>query len=328
MPLPVVAIVGRPNVGKSTLFNRLIGFRKAMVHDRAGVTRDRLYEEATVIDRQVLLVDTGGLDPDPDTSDLLASMRRQTLIAVEEADVIVFLVDGRAGFTAADAEVGDLLRRTSKPVVLAVNKIDGQRHEDLAGDFWSVGLTPLVTVSAAHGRGIWELLESIKESLPEADEEADEVDLQGELLEDDTDEAPAFEGPIRIAVVGRPNIGKSTLINRLLGEDRHVVNDAPGTTMDPIDSTVRVGDRDLGTWPEGLAPAVLVDTAGGHCYGRTTLHYTAQLEVGGPPSVEARYDDGPVQAVDVVHYPFDAPTSIPSETGSLSQSHIMRIPCP
>ena len=252
MPLPVVAIVGRPNVGKSTLFNRLIGFRKAMVHDRAGVTRDRLYEEATVIDRQVLLVDTGGLDPDPDTSDLLASMRRQTLIAVEEADVIVFLVDGRAGFTAADAEVGDLLRRTSKPVVLAVNKIDGQRHEDLAGDFWSVGLTPLVTVSAAHGRGIWELLESIKESLPEADEEADEVDLQGELLEDDTDEAPAFEGPIRIAVVGRPNIGKSTLINRLLGYQRTITSPVAGTTRDSVDVFFERGDQRF----------VLIDTAG------------------------------------------------------------------
>jgi len=250
MPLPVVAIVGRPNVGKSTLFNRLIGFRKAMVHDRPGVTRDRLYEEAEVMDRKVLLVDTGGLDPDPDASDLLASMRRQTLIAVEEADVIVFLTDGPAGYTAADAEVGDLLRRTSKHVVLAVNKIDGQRHEDLVGEFWSIGLTPLVSVSAEHGRGIWDLLEAVYEGLPEAVEE-EEVPLGGDEVVDDDDEA-GFSGPIRIAVVGRPNIGKSTLINRLIGEDRHVVNDAPGTTMDPIDSPLRIGDQDY----------VLVDTAG------------------------------------------------------------------
>jgi len=252
MPLPVVAVVGRPNVGKSTLFNRLIGFRKAMVHDRAGVTRDRLYEEAEVLDRKVLLVDTGGLDPDPATSDLLASMRRQTLLAVEQAEVIVFLVDGRAGFTAADAEVAELLRRTSKPVVLAVNKIDGQRHEELAAEFWSVGLTPLVTISAEHGRGIWDLMEAVHEGLPEAGD--DEVDLQGDAVSDDDEGegAPAFTGPVRIAVVGRPNIGKSTLINRLLGEDRHVVNDAPGTTMDPIDSPLTVGDREY----------VLVDTAG------------------------------------------------------------------
>jgi len=252
MALPVVAIVGRPNVGKSTLFNRLIGFRKAMVHDRPGVTRDRLYEEAEIIDRNVLLVDTGGLDPDPDTSDLLASMRRQTLIAVEEAEVIVFLVDGRAGFTAADAEVADLLRRTSKPVVLAVNKIDGARHEELTAEFWSIGLSPLVSVSAAHGRGIWELLEAVHEALPPHVEDEDAIDLSGDAVDEETDETPVHTGPIRIAVVGRPNIGKSTLINRLIGEDRHVVNDAPGTTMDPIDSTVRVGDREY----------VLVDTAG------------------------------------------------------------------
>jgi len=257
MPLPVVAVVGRPNVGKSTLFNRIVGFRKAMVHDRPGVTRDRLYEEAEVMDRKVLLVDTGGLEPEPDT-DLLASMRHQTLIAVEEADVIVFLVDAIAGFTPADMEVADLLRRTSKCVILGVNKCDGPKQEDMAGEFWQVGITPMLTVSAEHGRGIWELLEAIRDALPEATEH-DEIDLMGAVLpeedeEDDGEGTPAhaYDGPIRIAVVGRPNIGKSTLINRLLGEDRHVVNDAPGTTMDPIDSPLSGEDRDY----------VLVDTAG------------------------------------------------------------------
>ncbi len=256
MPLPVVAVVGRPNVGKSTLFNRIVGYRKAMVHDRPGVTRDRLYEEAEVFGRKVLLVDTGGLEPEPDT-DLLASMRRQTLIAVEEADVIVFLCDAVLGFTPADMEVADLLRRTSKPVILGVNKVDGPKQEDMAGEFWSVGITPMVTLSAAHGRGVWDLLQAVDAALPVASEDDDEdVELAGDELDEleEGDDAPAhaYDGPIRIAVIGRPNIGKSTLINRLLGEDRHVVNDAPGTTMDPIDSTLEGEERDF----------VLVDTAG------------------------------------------------------------------
>ena len=254
MSLPVVAIVGRPNVGKSTLFNRLVGFRKAMVHDRPGVTRDRLYEEAEFLDREVLLIDTGGLEADPDT-DLLTGMRRQSLVAVEEADVIVFLVDAQAGWTPADDDVARLLRASSKPLVLAVNKVDGPRHEDLAADFWATGFDPLVTVSAEHGRGVYELLEAVIERLPpqstEGDEVARQVPIEGVAVDDDgEEEAPA--GPIRIAVVGRPNIGKSTLINYLLGEDRHLVHDSPGTTMDPVDSHLRVEDRDY----------VLVDTAG------------------------------------------------------------------
>ena len=256
MSLPVVAIVGRPNVGKSTLFNRLVGFRKAMVHDRPGVTRDRLYEAAEIADRNVLLVDTGGLEPDPDT-DLLASMRRQTLIAVEEAQVIVFLVDAIAGFTPADQEVAELLRRASKPVLLAVNKVDGPRQEEMIGEFWSIGITPLLPISAAHGRGMWELQSAIVDALPPAPEGELDVPLDGVPVDDDgeapsDDGAHALKGPIRIAVVGRPNIGKSTLINQLLGEDRHVVHDAPGTTMDPVDSLLRVDDREY----------VLVDTAG------------------------------------------------------------------
>ena len=240
---PVVAVVGRPNVGKSTLFNRLVGFRKAVVHDRPGVTRDRLYEEAELVGRRVLLIDTGGIEPDTD-SDLLASMRRQTVVAVEEADVIVLVVDGRAGMTPADLDVADMLRRSSKPLVVAVNKIDGPSHEALAAEFWALGLQPVLSVSAAHGRGVYELCEAIAEALP-----APEVDdpEPGTPI-DEADEG----GPVRIAVVGRPNIGKSTLINALLGEDRHVVDDVPGTTMDPVDSAMSVGGRDY----------VLVDTAG------------------------------------------------------------------
>ncbi|MBX2798003.1 MAG: ribosome biogenesis GTPase Der [Myxococcales bacterium] len=243
MRLPVVAVVGRPNVGKSTLFNRLVGFKKAVVHDRPGVTRDRLYEETDVLERRVLLIDTGGIEPETE-SDLLTSMRRQSVVAIEEADVILLVVDGRAGITPADADVADLLRRSSKPVIVAVNKIDGPKQEDLAAEFWSMGMEPLLSVSAAHGRGIYELCAAVVDALPPRAEGDEEL---GTLL-DEADEG----GPIRIAVVGRPNIGKSTLVNALLGEERHVVDNVPGTTMDPVDSALQVDGRDY----------LLVDTAG------------------------------------------------------------------
>ncbi len=250
MSLPVVAIVGRPNVGKSTLFNRIIGFQKAMVHDRPGVTRDRLYEETEILGHRMLVIDTGGLEPVPDT-DLLSAMRVQSLVAVEEADVIVFLVDGQSGFTPPDADVAALLRRTDKPVILVVNKIDGARHEDLGAEFYVIGIDPLLTVSAAHGRGMYELNEAIVARLPEVSDQ-DWAEDDGFIAEDDEDGDKPFSGPIRIAVVGRPNIGKSTLINQLLGEDRHLVHDSPGTTMDPVDSAIAIDDREY----------VLVDTAG------------------------------------------------------------------
>lgn len=258
MSLPVVAIVGRPNVGKSTLFNRLVGFRRAVVHDRPGVTRDRLYQEADLLGHPALLIDTGGLEPEPDT-DLLEAMREQSLIALEEADVIVFLVDGRAGFTPPDADAADLLRRAGKPVVLAVNKVDGPRHEHMSAEFYTIGIEPLITVSAAHGRGVYELLEAVVERLPVETEgpavsgydEDDDEDDEG-TWEADPAESEAHDGPVRIAVLGRPNIGKSTLINQLLGEERHLVHDMPGTTMDPVDSAIEVDGRSY----------VLVDTAG------------------------------------------------------------------
>lgn len=260
MPLPIVAIVGRPNVGKSTLFNRLVGFKRSLVHDRPGVTRDRVYEEAELLARSVLLVDTGGFEPSPD-DDLLKAMRRQTIMAIEQADVLVFVVDGQTGWTPADAEVGDLLRRTAKPVVMCVNKVDGPRHDGMVADFYAVGMT-LFPMSAEHGVGMYEVCEAIEAGLPAPDEEelepVDEdsdddmsLDLASEEAKEDVGERP-WEGPIRVAVLGRPNIGKSTLINRLLGEERHLVFDQPGTTTDPIDSPLVVNGR----------PYVLVDTAG------------------------------------------------------------------
>ncbi len=260
MPLPVVAIVGRPNVGKSTLFNRLVGFRKAVVHDRPGVTRDRLYEVAEAHGRRFMLIDTGGLEPVPDTP-LLEAMRLQVFVALDEADVILFVVDARTGFTPADLEVSELLRRTDKPVVLTVNKVDGPAQEDLSADFWQIGLDEMFTVSAEHGRGWWDLTEAVVKRLPPPDPaEQDEIDL-GEIPDEPTEEAedpdaPARQAPmpheLRVAVIGRPNIGKSTLVNRLLGEDRHLVHDEAGTTMDPVDSLLEVdGQRYL-----------LVDTAG------------------------------------------------------------------
>ncbi len=264
MSLPVVAIVGRPNVGKSTLFNRLIGFKKSVVHDRPGVTRDRLYERASALGRHFLLIDTGGIEPDSSTP-LHDSMRRQVLIAIEEADVIIFLCDGRAGFTAGDIEIAELLRRSRKPVVLAVNKIDGNRHEELTADFWQVGFDELVGISAEHGRQIYELLDPVLARFPAISPE-EQVLINEDLPEPDTaDDDPEAESPeydpatdrelpseIRVAVIGRPNIGKSTLVNRMIGEERHVVHDAPGTTMDPVDSLLLVGDKRY----------VFVDTAG------------------------------------------------------------------
>ena len=235
-----------------TLFNRLVGYRKSVVDDRPGVTRDRIYEIAELQGRRFFLIDTGGLDPNPDT-DLLQSMRHQVLVAVEEAQVILFVVDGRAGFSPADAEVAEMLRKSQKPVLLLVNKIDGAKHEDLIADFYTVGIGEMMTISAEHGRGMYDVFDALIPLLPEAEEGEDTFNFEqdGTLPEDENVEAPT-PNEIRIAVIGRPNIGKSTLVNRLLGADRHVVHDSPGTTTDAVDSRITVD----GT------PYLLVDTAG------------------------------------------------------------------
>jgi GTP-binding protein len=231
-PTPTVAIVGRPNVGKSTLFNRLIRERRAIVHDQPGVTRDRIVALADLEDgRPVQWVDTGGLVPGDDASGINA----QVLIAVEASDLVLFLVDGTTGLTAADERVLDQIQPLRRPTLLVVNKADTRVARENLGEFWQLGLGEPALVSAEHGAGIGELVDRIGVELPQPESEA----------------APAGEA-IAVAVVGRPNVGKSSLVNRILGESRLLVSPKPGTTRDPIDVLL---ER-----PEGSF--LFVDTAG------------------------------------------------------------------
>ena len=232
---PLVAIVGRPNVGKSTLFNKISGKRIAIVEDTPGVTRDRIYTDAEWLSHEFILIDTGGIEPESD--DIIAvQMRRQAQLAVETADVIIFVTDGREGLTAADEEVAQMLRRSKKPIVLAVNKIDAPKFEDNAYDFYSLGLGNPVTCSASQRTGLGDLLDVVVSYFPENNPEKN------------TDE----DKPLNIAVVGKPNVGKSSLINAILGEQRSIVSNIPGTTRDAIDSPFEHEGKKY----------VLVDTAG------------------------------------------------------------------
>lgn len=232
---PVVAIVGRPNVGKSTLFNRMLGERRAVVHGLPGVTRDRNYAEVAWNRRVFTVIDTGGYVPRPDEG-LLEAISHQVEVALGEADVILMVVDATTGPTDYDGEMARLIRETQKPYLLAVNKVDSERDEADAADFYRLGMGTPVSVSAINGRLSGDLLEEVIARLPEGEE-----DFDGEV-----DAVP------RIAVVGRPNVGKSTFVNRLLGEDRLVVSPIPGTTRDAIDLPMRRNGRDY----------TLVDTAG------------------------------------------------------------------
>lgn len=230
---PIVAIVGRPNVGKSTLFNRLIGARRAVVDPTPGVTRDRLYADAEWRGQTFTLVDTGGFEPLLE-EEIPRKVREQAEQAIREADLLVLVVDGRAGLISTDIDVAAILRRTHKPLLLVVNKLDHVEHEPQVADFYALGIDPILAVSAEHGQGVGDLLDAIVTQLP------------------DKQAATTVDPAVRIAVVGRPNVGKSTLINTLLGTPRLIVSPVPGTTRDAVDTWVTWNDR----------PFILIDTAG------------------------------------------------------------------
>jgi GTP-binding protein len=239
MAVPIIAIVGRPNVGKSTLFNRLLGGRRAIVDDMPGVTRDRLYGEGEWRGRRFVLVDTGGFEPEG--TGILAQVRAQAQQAVAEADAILFLVDGKEGLTPADTEVARLLRMGKPgPILLVVNKVDEVSQTALTSDFYRLGFDPVCPISAEAGQGVGDLLDAVTNVLPQADVEAAEV------------------GAVTVAVVGRPNVGKSSLVNRILGAERVLVSPEPGTTRDAIDTRFTYRKREY----------ILVDTAGIRAKGR------------------------------------------------------------
>lgn len=233
----MVAIVGRPNVGKSTLFNVLTRTRAALVADRPGITRDRIYGEATFGSQTVLLIDTGGISGEPETDQSLENlMAGQAWLATQESDIVLFVVDAKDGVANADYEIAKKLRELNKPIFLVVNKIDGSAVEIVTADFYALGMGDPIAIAAAHGRGINILTEKIVETI-EYDLPPQTVQEHEALSEEQTDEE--FEDllkkkNIRIAIIGRPNVGKSTLVNRMLGEDRVVVFDLPGTTRDSI----------------------------------------------------------------------------------------------
>ena len=232
MSKPLVAIVGRPNVGKSTLFNKLIGRRLSIVEDTPGVTRDRIYADAEWLTHSFTLIDTGGIEPE--SEDIIAvQMRRQAELAIETADVIIFLVDGREGMTAADEEVAAMLRKSNKPVVLAVNKLDAPKFNDAIYEFYALGLGDPIIISAGQGLGLGDMLDEVCAHFP-------------------PETAEEGEHPLNIAVVGKPNVGKSSLVNAILGEERCIVSNIPGTTRDAVDTPFTLDGE----------PYVLVDTAG------------------------------------------------------------------
>jgi GTP-binding protein len=244
--LPIVSLVGRPNVGKSSLFNRLVGGQPALVEDMPGVTRDRRYGVCEWAGTRFRLTDTGGLDPG--ASGILGAMRSQTLRAVDEAAVLILVLDVKEGITPVDQEVAQLLRRTGKPVLIAANKVDSAAREPSMAEVFRLGFDQVFAVSASHGRGVGDLLDATVAALGRASSPAMPVEKDDPLAAESQGES----APIRLAFVGKPNVGKSSLVNRLLGEERVLVHDQPGTTRDPIDTPFTWQGREF----------VLVDTAG------------------------------------------------------------------
>ncbi len=231
--MPIVAVVGRPNVGKSTLFNYLVGKRVAIVEDVPGVTRDRIYSDVHWLNHEFTLVDTGGLELNS-TDQMYNYIRKQAEVAIREAEVVLFVVDGRQGLTALDEDVANILRAANKPIILVVNKIDHPGLEPEVADFYRLGLPDLISISAANGLAIGDLLDMIVERLPD-----EPASLYSEEV-------------IRTAVIGKPNVGKSSLVNAMLGQERVIVSDVPGTTRDAIDTPLLAGEDRY----------VLIDTAG------------------------------------------------------------------
>lgn len=233
MAKPVAAIVGRPNVGKSTLFNKIAGRRISIVEDTPGVTRDRIYTEVEWLDKRFTLIDTGGIEPFSEDV-ILVQMRRQAQIAIDMANVIIFLVDGQEGVTPADQEVANLLRKSKKKIILVVNKIDAPKYKDNVYEFFNLGLGEPIGISAAQALGLGDMLDEILAGFPDLEDE-------------DYDEFT-----IKVAVVGKPNVGKSSLVNKIIGEDRVIVSDIAGTTRDAIDTPFEFGEDKY----------VFIDTAG------------------------------------------------------------------
>ncbi len=231
MAKPFVAVVGRPNVGKSTFFNRIAGRRISIVEDTPGVTRDRIYADAEWLGRQFTLIDTGGIDPES-SDEILVQMRHQATLAVDIADVILFFVDAKQGIVPADYEVADMLRRAGKPIITVVNKADTKADEVAAYDFYALGMENLFTISSAQGLGLGDLLDEVIKNFPVSDEQPGEA--------------------VKIAVVGKPNVGKSSLVNAIIGEPRTIVSDVAGTTRDAIDVPFTREGTDY----------ILIDTAG------------------------------------------------------------------
>ncbi len=234
MSKPVVAIVGRPNVGKSSLFNILAGSRISIVKDTPGITRDRIYAGCSWLDRDFTIIDTGGIEPD--SSDIILSqMREQAQIAIDTADVIIFIVDVKQGLVDSDSKVADMLRRSSKPVVLCVNKVDDiRKYGNDVYEFYNLGIGDPISISAANRQGLGELLDAVVEHFPPVSSEEEEDER------------------IKVAIVGKPNVGKSSMINRLIGDERVIVSDKAGTTRDAVDTVIRNNGREY----------VFIDTAG------------------------------------------------------------------